>query len=297
MDEFGKFDTQMLGITEDQIVEVDASEAEVVSRVLTPRVKDIVVTFRPDGITFNTTCVRSMKDVVFIQMYIDRKKQKMYVSPSMEYEKNSKQWCTVKNGSRLSRKITGRGFGNLVYNVMDWSKGYSYRVIGYPARQQGTEDEYMLVFDLDVYNRSLLTEKGLSAAGVEDKDLGEDAERIHADIAEAQAQKEKAREEAKATGKKRGRRKKVEYYDEVANGAFGPKKKDYNPRVEVPTLDQLEIVGADGQLEMAVADEEEQGAQVSESARLQDGSKTEDTVHASMEQPDPTKDTPPIPSL
>ena len=193
MDEFGKFDTQMLGITEDQIVEVDASEAEVVSRVLTPRVKDIIVTFRPDGITFNTTCVRSMKDVVFIQMYIDRKKQKMYVSPSMEYEKNSKQWCTVKNDVRSSRKITGRGFGNLAYNVMGWSKGYSYRVIGYPARQRGTEDEYMLVFDLDVFDRSLLTEKGLAAAGVEDKDLGEDAERIHADIAEAQAQKEKAK--------------------------------------------------------------------------------------------------------
>ena len=160
----------------------------------------------------------------------------------------------------------------------------------------------MLVFDLDVFDRSLLTEKGLAAAGVEDKDLGEDAERIHADIAEAQAQKEKAREEAKATGKKRSRRKKVEYYGEVADGAFGPKKKDYNPQVEVPMLDQLEIVGADGQLEMAVTDEGEQGTQANESARLQDEPKTGYTVPTTLEQPDPTgafvpSDTPPVPSL
>ena len=113
----------------------------------------------------------------------------------------------------------------------------------------------------------------------------------------AQAQKEKAREEAKATGNKRSRRKKVEYYDEVANGAFGPKKKDYNPQVEVPMLDQLEIVGADGQLEMAVTDEGEQGTQANESARLQDEPKTGYTVPTTLEQPEPTKDTPPVPSL
>ena len=181
MYEFGTFDIEMLGITEDQIREVDASEAEVVSRVLTPRVKDIMVTFRPDGITFNTACVRSMIDVVFVQIYIDRKQHKMYVAPCMEYDKNSKQWCNVKNGTRVSRKITGKPFGNKAYRLMSWSKGYSYRIVGYPARQEGTEDEYLLVFDLDVFERTLLTEKGLIAAGVDDTDLGESAEQIHAD--------------------------------------------------------------------------------------------------------------------
>lgn len=42
MSEFGTFDTQLLGITEDQIKNVDASEAEVLSRVLTSRIEDII---------------------------------------------------------------------------------------------------------------------------------------------------------------------------------------------------------------------------------------------------------------
>lgn len=256
MNEFGTFDTEMLGITEDQIREVDASEAEVVSRVLTPRVKDIMVTFRPDGITFNTTCVRSMIDVVFVQMYIDRKQHRLYVAPCMEYDKNSKQWCNVKNDTRVSRKITGKPFGNKAYQLMGWSKGYSYRVVGYPARQEGTEDEYLLVFDLDVYERTLLTEKGLIAAGVDDSDLGESAEQIHADIAQAQAEKERAKEEAKASGRKRRLRKKVEYYDGVAGDSFGPRKQDYSEKVSVPMLEQMEMLGSDDAEEAS-----EQGAE------------------------------------
>ena len=261
MNEFGTFDTEMLGITEDQIREVDASEAEVVSRVLTPRVKDIMVTFRPDGITFNTTCVRSMIDVVFVQMYIDRKQHRLYVAPCMEYDKNSKQWCNVKNDTRVSRKITGKPFGNKAYQLMGWSKGYSYRVVGYPARQEGTEDEYLLVFDLDVYERTLLTEKGLIAAGVDDSDLGESAEQIHADIAQAQAEKERAKEEAKASGRKRRLRKKVEYYDGVAGDSFGPRKQDYSEKVSVPMLEQMEMLGSDSNDAEGTVTEPEQGNQ------------------------------------
>lgn len=242
MNEFGTINTQMLGITEDQIREVDASEAEVVSRVLTPRIKDIVATIRPDGITFNTASVRSMNDVVFIQMYIDRGKHILYVAPCEEYDKNSKQWCSVKNGIRTSKKIAGRGFGDKIYKLMGWSKGYSFRVLGYPARQIGTEDEYLLAFELDEFSRTLLSEKGLTMAGVDDSDLGEDAKQIHAQIAEEQEKKAKAKAEAEATGKKKRMKKKVEYSGEIADGAFGAQKKDFKNRLEIPVLNELEQV-------------------------------------------------------
>lgn len=243
MNEFGRINTQMLGITEDQIREVDASEAEVVSRVLTPRIKDIVATIRPDGITFNTASVRSMIDVVFIQMHMDRATHILFVSPCEEYDKDSKQWCSVKNGLRTSKKISGRGFGDKIYKLMNWSKGYSFCVRGYPARQRGTEDEYMLAFELDDFSRTLLTEKGLTLAGVEDSDLGEDAKQIHAQIAEEQEKKAKAKAEAEATGKKKRTKKKVEYSSEIENRAFGRKKKDFKNRIEIPVLSELEQVG------------------------------------------------------
>lgn len=240
MNEYGTFNMEMLGITADQIKEVDASEAEVVSRVLMSRSRDIVATIRPDGIMFNTTCVRSMKGVIYIQMSIDRDKHRLYVEPAEEFERDSRQWCSEKDGKRISKKITGRPFGDRIYKMMGWSKGYSFRVNGYPARQIGREDEYLLAFDLDEFDQKLLTERGLEAAGVEDDDLGVNAEQIHADIAEEKAIREKAKEEAKASGKRKHSRKRTIYHESVEGGAFGIKKIEHIARIDVPPLEQLE---------------------------------------------------------
>ena len=255
MTEFGTFDMEMLGITQDQIKEVDSSEAEVVSRVLMSRIKDITATIRPDGITFNATCVRSMVDVIHIQMYIDRGKHRLYVRPAQEFDKNSKRWCNEKDGKRTGRKITGRPFGDRIYKMMGWSKGYSYRVVGYPAIEAGTDDEYLLYFDLDEFDQTLLTERGMEAAGVDDSDLGDKAEQIRADMAEEKARREKAREEAKASGRRTRTRKKRKYFDAVENGAFGVKKKDHEDRIVLPPLDQLEL------LSMTEESEQEQQAE------------------------------------
>lgn len=242
MNEFGTFDLEMLGIDSAQIKEVDSSEAEVVSRVLMSRIKDIVATIRPDGITFNATCIRSMIGVIHVQMYIDRGKHRLYVQPAEEFDKDSRRWCNERDGKRVSRKITGRPFGDRIYKMMGWSKGYSYRVVGYPSVEVGTEDEYLLCFDLDEFDQNLLTEHGLESAGVEDSDLGENAEQIRAAMAEEKAQKEKAREEAKSSGKRKRARKKTKYFHAVENGAFGVKKKDHMDRISIPPLEQLELL-------------------------------------------------------
>ncbi len=242
MNEFGTFDLEMLGIDSAQIKEVDSSEAEVVSRMLMSRIRDIVATIRPDGITFNATCIRSMIGVVHVQMYIDRSKHRLYVQPAEEFDKDSRRWCNEREGKRVSRKITGRPFGDRIYKMMGWSKGYSYRVVGYPSVEAGTEDEYLLCFDLDEFDQNLLTEHGMESAGVEDSDLGENAELIRAAMAEEKAQKERAREEAKASGKRKRARKKTKYFHIVENGAFGIKKKDHTDRISIPPLEQLELL-------------------------------------------------------
>jgi hypothetical protein len=183
-----------------------------------------------------------MVGVIHVQMYIDRGKHRLYVRPAEEFDKDSRRWCNEKDGKRTSRKITGRPFGDRVYKMMGWSKGYSYRVTGYPAIEAGTDDEYLLYFDLNEFDQNLLTERGLEAAGVDDADLGENAEQIRADMAEEKAQKERAKEEAKASGRKRRSRKKTKFFDAVEDGAFGVKKKDHVDRIELPPLEQLELL-------------------------------------------------------
>lgn len=242
MSGFGTFDTQLLGITEGDIREADASEAEVLSRVLMSKNKDIVVTFRPDGIYFNTTCIRSMIDVIYVQILIDRNKHLMYVAPAEEYDKDSYRWCNVKNEKRITRKITGREFGDRIYKLMGWSKGYSFRVNGYPGKQTGTEGDYLLVFELDEFEQKLLTEKGLLAAGVEDEDLGPDAARIHEEMAAEKARRDKARAEAAETGRRVRDRSQKTYHAEIEEGAFGTVKKDHVDKVEVKTLDQMDLL-------------------------------------------------------
>lgn len=246
MNEFGTFDLEMLGITAEQIKEVDSSEAEVVSRVLMSRIKDIVATIRPDGITFNSTCIRSMIGVIHIHMYIDREKHRLYVQPAEEFDKDSRRWCNEKEGKRVSRKITGRPFGDRIYKMMGWSKGYSYRVVGYPSVEAGTEDEFLLYFDLDEYDQNLLTEKAMESAGVEDSDLGESAEQIRAAMAEEKAQKERAKEEAKTSGKKKRSKKTTKYFETVEGGAFGVRKKNHVNRINIPPLEQLELMDMTG---------------------------------------------------
>ncbi|MBR3245352.1 MAG: hypothetical protein IKF90_22095 [Parasporobacterium sp.] len=251
MSENSKLDLDFLGITEDQIKTVDVSEADVVSRQLMSRVKEITATIRPDGIIFNTTCIRSMIDVAYIQMLVDREKHLLYVRPSEEYNKDTFRWCNIKNQKRTSRKITGREFGKRIYNIMKtqgWSKGYSYRVGGTPAKQVNADDEYMLVFELDEYDENLMTTKGLLSAGVDDEDLGEKAEQIRMEISIMEKEQAEAKAAA-ADGKKRRVRKRIRHQKVLEDGAFGVKSKEHVNRIEVPVIEQLEMINLFGGVE------------------------------------------------
>jgi len=241
MSNFGKINTQLLGITASEIKEVDASDSEVISRQLMSRVRDVVATIRPDGIIFNTMCIRAMEEVVYIQMLIDREKQMLYVKATDEYDKDSHRWCTVKEDKRESRKITGREFGNRIYKLMGWSKAYYYRVGGSPALQVGTEDEYLMAFDLSEFDGILMTSKALASAGVDDEDLGEQANELREEIARMEAERAAAKE-ANAEGKKLRVKKKVEHQESLQNDAFGVKQKDHVDRIVVPPLEQLEML-------------------------------------------------------
>ena len=241
MSNFGRINTQMLGIAANEIKIVDASDSEVISRQLMSRVRDVTVTIRPDGIMFNTMCIRAMEEVIYVQMLIDREKRMLYVKATDEFDKDSHRWCSVKDDKRESRKITGREFGNRIYRLMGWSKAYYYRVSGSPALQAGTEDEFLMAFDLSEFDGIMMTSKGLVSAGVDDEDLGENAEELRNEIARMEAERVAAKE-ANAEGKRKRVKQKVEYQETLQNDAFGVKQKDHVNRIAVPLLEQLEML-------------------------------------------------------
>jgi len=219
---------EYLNMSRDDIREVDANEAEVVSRQLLSRMREITMTVRPDSMSFNNTCITAFENVVYVHFLMDKKKKLLYVKPVEQYDKDAQRWCVIKNGARKSRKITGKPYADRVYRLMGWSKGYYYRVTGAPAVQIGQEDEYLMVFELSEYDELLLTEKARHSAGVEDEELGDSLERIQSEV--------RAMEEDKKNKVKR-RRNRITVDDD----AFGVPLKDHRNRVVIPPLDQISM--------------------------------------------------------
>lgn len=199
-----RINTQLLGITKDEIRRIDVSEAEVVRRQYLSHIREPQVTIRPDGVQFNNSAIQMLEGAVYIYLMVDRKRKWLVIREVEKDARDAQRWCTVKDGVRKSRKITGADFAERVYRLMGWNKGYYYKICGTPALPVEGEECLYLLFELENYDRYILTEKARKSAGVLDEEVGEaELEKIRA---EAEAAK-KAKEEAAASGLKPRKRK------------------------------------------------------------------------------------------
>lgn len=227
-----KLNTQYLGITMDQLSGVDIGNAEVYSRRLLSYVKDMAVTIRPDGISFNQTCINALEEVVYVQLLVDWNKQMFYLVPSRQYAMDSQRWCTVKNGKRKTRKISGVDGPHRLYKRLGWNKGYYYRILGAPAYRIDKPDEIVLAFELKMYDKVPLTAKGRESAGVTDEEVGNELDSINQQLQEAEAERAKAKEERKKRPKK-----KKEKITGLEDDAVGIPFKDHVDQLMAPTAE------------------------------------------------------------
>ena len=83
----------------------------VIRKELFAHLRDPSLSIRTDGISFNTACINKLVDVVYIKIYIDHMAKQLAIKECDPDDKNAIRWCIVKkDGSRKSRKITGRDF-------------------------------------------------------------------------------------------------------------------------------------------------------------------------------------------
>lgn len=78
------------------------------------------VTIRNDSITFNTTCIGGLEDAVYIQVMVSQNQKRMAIRKCGEDDKDALRWCIAKPDKRKSRKIVGKQFTKLIYEMMDW---------------------------------------------------------------------------------------------------------------------------------------------------------------------------------
>ena len=201
---------------------VDFSGGQVVRNDLFSQNQPYDITIYPDGIRFSTGCVRAWQDISHVSIVVLDEIKVMVLRMSDEEEYDSQRWVNIRDGKRYGRKITARGLSEEIYNLMNWSRGYYYKINGRLGKNKNDLGEKIWVFDFDKSRMFPMTEKARIKAGVRNEDLEKnDIERL--DTIEKEKEEEKIyREKMKEEGKDPGPLKAYVFYpDKWGQYTFG----------------------------------------------------------------------------
>lgn len=126
---------------------------QVVRREFFSHVHEPSITFSNYKVWMNTACLKKMADVDYVQILVNPKDKKLAIRPSLEEEKDSFLWCSIKGTNRKPKQITCRLFFAKVIQLMDWNPAYRYKLLG-KLIQSGSE--HLFIFDLtatEIYQR------------------------------------------------------------------------------------------------------------------------------------------------
>ena len=141
-------------------VDLDLNEFEVTRSEFFADIREPAFVFNDGKIGVNTACVRRLPDVEYVQILINRKKQKLALRACEEEDLFSIPWGKTKNGKRFPRAVTGRLFFMMVCDMMGWNPDYRYKILGRLRRANG---EQLFAFDLksfETYERTVSDENG-----------------------------------------------------------------------------------------------------------------------------------------
>ena len=227
---------QYLGITEEELIEVDIRGAEVVRRQFLSHIKDIMVTFRPNGLQFNTCCIAGFTAVTHVLLMVDWENGWFIIKPCDPDDRDGQRWCVVKGTERKTRFITGKAFAERLYKKLGWCFGKSYKICGTYARQMDKQDEIIMVFEFKDAEDYMLTKKTRMSAGVDDAEISsEDLSKLEEYEKQRELEK-REREAAKAEGREVKRSRKKDHFPEEWENTLGVKYEDHQTKIEFPHL-------------------------------------------------------------
>jgi len=125
----------------DELQKLEVLRTELTSSLLKPR---IIIAY--DSISFSKSCLKLLSGTQFVNILIDRQKQRIIVLPVHKHSKDALRWCNLKDGEPVKRSCTAKKFGEKLYEMMRWIKENKYRVLAYYQEIEGIE---LLVFNLN----------------------------------------------------------------------------------------------------------------------------------------------------
>lgn len=219
---------------------IDFQNGEIVRNQMFSQVCEPYVMITPDGIRFNSNCVRKWEDVDYVVMVIEKHEKLLVVRKGRRDDRDAQRWSTLKDGKKYGRKVTGRGFSENLYSIMNWSKGYAHKVNGYIGVSSVNQDEEILFFELDSAEGHPLSKTARAKSGVMDEQLSPyDIEQLNY-IEEQKRIEVKERKEKREKGIDPGAMKKwVIYPNKWGQYTFGIPVAEYEPRKKIK-VDWLE---------------------------------------------------------
>lgn len=213
---------------------IDIDDGQVVRRQLFSQIGDKVAVISPDGIRFSSACVRNWDGVTHISMVVIDDKKLLVVRKSNEDYIDSQRWAAIRDEKAYGRKITGRPFSNDIYELMDWSKGYYYKISGYIGVNQSDKSEKLLFFELEEAEAYPMSSKARIKAGVRNTDISPEDLAVLDEI-ECEKDKEKEyRDNLRKEGKDPGPVKQYVFYpDKWGQYTFGLPVKEHGVMPEV----------------------------------------------------------------
>lgn len=112
------------------------------------------ITFNKNKVYVNTTCIRKLPEVEFVQLLVNPETQKLVVRPCKEEEKDSLRWCSGST-KKKPKQITCKLFFAKIIELMGWNPNHRYKLLG---KMVSSNDELIFVFDLtasEVYQRTI----------------------------------------------------------------------------------------------------------------------------------------------
>ena len=141
---------------EPEKVQLDLNEFEVARSEFFAHIREPSFIFNDGKIGVNAACVRRLPDTEYVQLLINRQKQKLAIRVCQEEDLFSIAWAKVtKDGKRLPRTITGRMFFMKVCDMMGWNPDYRYKILGKLVK---ANNELLFLFDLnsaETFERSI----------------------------------------------------------------------------------------------------------------------------------------------
>lgn len=127
----------------DELNNKEVLRTELASTAYNPK---IVIAY--ENITFNVACVKLLPKTQYVNILIDREKQRIIILPVHKHAKDALKWCNVKGDEVVKRSCTAKKFGEKLYAMMSWVKENKYRVLAYYQEIEGVR---LLVFNLNEY--------------------------------------------------------------------------------------------------------------------------------------------------